>query len=263
MIIDGKAVARGIIERLKNRPRPEKALVAVLAGNNPQSRSFLRQKEKIAQELGVPFRLFEFQETVSEEGLISEIRNISNDDAIGGIIVQLPLPGKFDRDKAVAAIDPRKDVDALTPESRKLVDPLPVATVKEILKMLGMDIGSKTVAVAGKGFLVGKPVLEWLRGDPSVPVIALDSKSNLAEIKKADLVILGTGKGGLIMSQMLNPGAIVIDFGYGIKDGKMTGDFDPKEADARGISYTPVPGGTGPVLVAKIFENFYTLNVEN
>lgn len=262
MIIDGKKIAAEIIAQLKSLPRPDKILAAVLVGDNSQSKSFLRQKEIMAKDLGIEFQLFQFQEDILEDDLIKEIKKIGSDEEIGGMIVQLPLPKHYDREKILAAVNPKKDVDALTIESQKLVDPLPVAVVKDILRTTNYDLRTKIIAVVGKGFLVGKPIIEWLKKEGQ-ELIIFDSKSDLLEIKKADLVISGVGKGGLIKPKMLKSGAGVIDFGYDLKDGKIMGDFDASNVNGQlsnVMFYTPTPGGTGPILVAEIFKNFYKLN---
>lgn len=291
MKIDGKEIAANIIEELKIKKQPEKILSAILIGNRPDSKSFLRQKELMAKELGIPFELFQFGDDILEDDLIKEIKKIGDDEEIGGMIVQLPLPKHYNREKILAAVNPKKDVDALTLESQKLVNPLPVEVVKDILGSKKYDIRNKIVAVVGKGFLVGKPIIEWLKqsatgglfarpnlhskfglglNDQCKELMIFDSKSDLSEIKKADLVISGVGKGGLIKPEMLKPGAGLIDFGYSIgksqsANGKaiLVGDLDCSRLalnDSRLAFYTPTPGGTGPILVAEIFKNFYKLN---
>lgn len=270
MVIDGKKIAGSIIKDLKQKKRPDKILAAVLVGERPDSKSFLRQKKLMAKELGVPFELFQFGDDILEEDLTKEIKKIGEDEEIGGLIVQLPLPAHYNRGRILAAINPRQDVDALMPESRKLVDPLPVAVVKEILKATSYNLKAKTVAVVGKGFLVGKPIIEWLKKEGQEPMV-FDSKSDLKDLEQVDLVITGVGKAGLIKPVMLKPGAAVIDFGYDLKDGKISGDLDvsnvngPMPAGRQEMSnvlfYTPTPRGTGPILVAEIFKNFYKLNV--
>jgi methylenetetrahydrofolate dehydrogenase (NADP+)/methenyltetrahydrofolate cyclohydrolase len=257
MIIDGKKIANDILTELRAVPRPNKLLAAVLVGDNAQSKSFLRQKEKMAQMLDVPFHLYQFDDTISEEDLIREIRSIGSDDEVGGIIVQLPLPPHYHRDAVLAAINPKKDIDAMTQESKNLVSPLPVEVVKDILKSVGEDMRKKHVAVVGRGFLVGKPIIGWLE-DEGMPFQLFHSKSDLADLKYADIVITGAGKGGLITPNMLKEEVGVIDFGYDFIDGKIKGDFDPNDQFTGW--YTPTPGGTGPILVAEIFKNFYKLN---
>ncbi len=261
MKIDGRKIASNIINDLEKADRPNKILAAVLVGDNAQSKSFLKQKEKMAELLNIPFHLYQFDESIVEEDLIREIRKIGADEEVGGIIIQLPLPPHYNRGAALAAVDPRKDIDALAPESKEVVLPLPVEVARDILKSVNYDLRGKVVAVVGKGFLVGKPVIEYFQ-DKCEKLLSFDSRSDLAPIKEADLVITGVGKAGLIKPDMLKPGAGVIDFGYDIKNGKISGDLDVSSPPLlSSLSfYTPTPGGTGPVLVAEIFKNFYKLN---
>lgn len=263
MLIDGKKIAGNIINDLRALPKPDKMLAAVLVGDNAQSKSFLRQKERIATELGVPFHLYQFDDSISEADLMKEIKNLGEDPEIGGIIVQLPLPPHYDRDTVLSAISPKKDIDAMTSESRKFVLPLPVEVVRDVLRAaVGTDnpeefLRDKSIAVVGRGFLVGKPVMDWLN-EFEIKYTLLHSKSDITDLKDADVIITGVGKGGLITPKILKSGAGVVDFGYDMIDGKIKGDFIPTD-DFDGW-YTPTPGGTGPVLVAEIFKNFYKLN---
>lgn len=274
-IVDGKKIAGEIIQELKKLPKPDKMLAAVLVGDNSQSKSFLKQKEKMAEQLGIAFHLYQYDESITEDGLIKEIKKLGDDEQIGGIIVQLPLPAHYNRDRILAAINLNKDIDALTPESRKFVDPLPVAVVKDILLTFNFKLSTSIIAVVGRGFLVGKPIMDWLAG-AGVKYSLFHSKSDLSEIKKADLVITGVGKAGLIKPEMLKSGAGVIDFGYDFKKesgirnrelgNKIFGDFDVSNIHNSSFIihnsgfYTSTPGGTGPILVAEIFKNFYKLN---
>lgn len=249
MVIDGKLIAKGVIDELKQERRPEKILAAVLVGDNLQSKSFLKQKEKTAQELGIKFQLFQFDEAISEKDLIQKIEKINADDQIGGIIVQLPLPKQYNRNKILTAIESQKDIEALTS--------LSVEVVKEILKVQNHNAETSMVAVVGQGFLTSKPIVEWLRGRCK-KLIIVDIGDDLSQIKEADLVITGVGKAGLIKPEMLKRGSRIIDFGYDTVDGRIRGDFDANNSDVSW--YSPTPGGTGPILVAMLFKNFYLLN---
>jgi len=270
MIIDGKKIAQDILGRLKKERKPKKFLAAVLAGNNPASLSFLRQKEKDAKVLGVEFTLTELGEEATEEDVKKELARLAKDKDCGGIILQLPLPSHLNRDALIGAIPPEKDVDNLTGRA-PILSPA-VGVLEEIIKNLKFKIKNLRVTVVGaNGFLVGKPVAEYLR-DKVKDLILIDLGDDLSLIKNADIVITGVGHAGLIKSEMLKDGTLVIDFGY--DSGK--GDFDSSSlypiprtsfesevlrADGLNpISYTPAPGGTGPILVAKLLENFYILN---
>lgn len=274
MVIDGKKIARKIIELLKSLPRPPKKLAAVLVGANPASISFLKQKERIAMELGIEFKLCQLPGSISENDVIQEIKKLNRDGKVGGIIIQLPLPEKFNRENVIDALDPAKDIDALRPESK--VAPLAVEVVKDVLEEARYDIKDKVVGVVGRGLLVGRPIAEWLSGKPRIAeqgslrgrcreVIIFHTKTDFSRLKDCDLVISGVGKAGLIKPEMLKPNAGIIDFGFDTIDGKIHGDFDSESLNATPHTlypnfYTPTPGGTGPILVAEIFKNFHRLS---
>ncbi len=260
-VIDGKIIAGKILAELKKLSTPSKELAAVYVGDNPASASFLKQKAKVAAELGVVFHLHKFEAAISEDELVKEIEKLGQNDAVGGIIVQLPLPEKFNRDRVVGSINPAKDIDALSPAAK--VSPLAVEVVKDILKEVGWAIEDKVIGVVGRGLLVGKPIAEWLSGKCK-DLIIFHTQADLSRIKDCDLVISGVGKAGLIKPEMLKPGAGVIDFGFDMKDGKISGDLDStSESSLSSLSslsfYTPTPGGTGLILVAEIFRNLYLL----
>jgi methylenetetrahydrofolate dehydrogenase (NADP+)/methenyltetrahydrofolate cyclohydrolase len=260
-IVNGKKIAREIIDDLKKLPKPQKKLAAILVGENPASISFLKQKEKAAKELEIEFHLLQLPESVSEKDLILEINKLNRDENVGGIIIQLPLPEKFNRENVISSLSSEKDIDALTSHAKVLA--LPIGVVQEILEVVGWSLSEKTVAVVGRGMLVGKPIAEWLVGKCK-EIMFFNRQTGLSGIEKADLVVTGVGKAGLIKPEMLKTGAGVIDFGFDMKNGKISGDFDAYECQASGVKcqvsfYTPTPGGTGPILVAEIFKNFYRL----
>ncbi len=271
-IIDGRKIAENIISKLKEQKKPQKSLVAILVGENAQSESFLRQKAKIADQLGIEFKLIKLGEEMSETKVIKEIEKLNTDNSVGGIILQLPLPEKFKKENIIPSISPSKDIDALTEGGKKLVSPLVVEVLNDVLSYIKIDIKNKVVAVVGRGFLIGGPILEFF-SNKCEKIIPLNSKSDINLIKEADIVISGTGKAGLIKPELLKDNAVVIDFGYGLDaSGKLKGDFDPsiltssaclpvgRASSLNTISYTPTPGGTGPILVAEIYKNFYKLN---
>jgi methylenetetrahydrofolate dehydrogenase (NADP+)/methenyltetrahydrofolate cyclohydrolase len=268
MVIDGKSIADGIKERLKKLPKPEKFFGAALVGNDPASINFLKQKEKIAKELGLEFRLYELSSSITTDELRAEIGRLAGPKNCGGFIVQLPLPEKINRHYALNAIPKEKDTDFLTEPAlgafytgRSGAVPPSAGTVEEILKLEHRTLRDLTVVMVGAGFLIGKPVGFWLQNRVA-ELIVLDNtvKDVHARLAEADIVISGAGQAGLFSVKHLKEGAVVIDFGFSSRDGKIAGDFDPTGADTKNIHYTPTPGGTGPILVAKLFENFYMLN---
>ena len=271
--ISGHEIAQKIIDHLKSGPKPKKILAVVLVGENPASITFLKQKEKTAKELGVDFRIYKFPETIKNDDLRDEIGRIANQKPVGGTIVQLPLPENINPHSSLNVIPRKKDVDVLGERSagvfytgRNPILPPSVGVVEEIVNATGFMLHASRVAVVGLGFLIGKPIATWLMGK-CPEIYLLDEGSDLKILKQADLVISGVGKAGLIKPEILKDGAGIIDFGYSInEDDKRKGGFDSNSLVASGQSlsfYTPTPDGTGPVLVAKIFENFYKLNPSN
>ncbi|MDI6820574.1 MAG: bifunctional 5,10-methylenetetrahydrofolate dehydrogenase/5,10-methenyltetrahydrofolate cyclohydrolase [Patescibacteria group bacterium] len=270
MVIDGRKIAQGIIEELKKLSKPTKFLGAFLIGENSASISFLKQKEKIAQELKIDFRLYKFPETISQDELRKEVLKIANHKTCGGIIVQLPLPEHINKYYVLNVIPREKDVDVLGERvlgafynGRNPILPPAVGVVEKIIKETRFKIQESRIAVVGLGFLIGKPIATWLMGKAQ-EIYLLDIGSDLSPpaggLKQADLVISGVGKTGLIKSDVLKQGAAVIDFGYSEINNKLAGDLDVSGDISRLSFYTPMPGGTGPILVAKLFENFFKIN---
>ncbi len=283
-IIDGKKIAEEIIAKLKTRPKPEKFFAAILVGDDSASLHFLKQKEKAAQELGIDFRLYPLPITLSTDHLRREIARLAGPAQCGGCIVQLPLPEGVNVHYVLNAIPKGKDLDLLSEAAigsfytgRNPVVPPSVSTVAEILGREHLPLRELRVVLVGAGFLIGKPVGLWLQNRVA-ELTVLDSqvKDLRAHLHDADVVVSGTGQANLFSAEDLKDSAIVVDFGWNKVDGKITGDFNPNlqpttypASTSRGeagnlqldISYTPTPGGTGPILVAKLFENFYTLNL--
>lgn len=268
--INGKEIAAKILADLKSKPVPKKFLAIFLVGNDPASINFIGQKEKIAKELGVDFRLYKYEEDLSNDELRKKISKIVNAKKCGGAIIQLPLPKHLNPLYVLNAIPYEKDVECLAERAagafyhnRSLVLPPAVAVVQEIFDYFQIDTSKiKEVSVLGQGLLIGKPFSNWAI-EKFPQVISLRNGSDLSLIKNSDLIICGTGQTGILKEDMIKKGSIVIDFGYGIdgKTGKMTGDLDIVSLKNESLSfYTPTPGGTGPILVASLMKNFYKLN---
>ncbi|MCX6788410.1 MAG: bifunctional 5,10-methylenetetrahydrofolate dehydrogenase/5,10-methenyltetrahydrofolate cyclohydrolase [Candidatus Jorgensenbacteria bacterium] len=277
MIIDGKRMADGIIDELKKRPDQKKFLAAILVGDDPGSIAFLRQKEKVAEELDIEFQLHKFPERVSRETLRRSMDKITGRRMCGGLIVQLPLPSHINMHYILNAIPREEDTDVLSERAlgsfyagRGVGLPPAVGTLITILasemktsdgeeaEMASWHVQDKKVAVVGLGFLVGRPIATWLIGK-SREAHFLDKGSDFSVLQSMDIVILGTGHAHLVNAGMFKKDALVIDFGYARKGKDTLGDFDPTNVPDT-MKYTPTPGGTGPILVARLFKNFYDLN---
>lgn len=230
---------------------------------------------------GVDFRIYKFPENISQDDLRKEVGKIASLKKVGGVIVQLPLPEHINKHYILNAIPREKDVDVLGERAlgafytgRNPVLPPAVGVIKEILQIVNYKLQDSKIAIIGLGFLIGKPIATWFMDSTSSPqagkpaeIYLLGRGSDFSILKTADLVILGVGKTGLIKPDMLKSGAGVIDFGYGMdENGKISGDFDSGQLAICNLQlsfYTPTPGGTGPILVSKLMENFYKLNSQN
>ena len=257
MVIDGRRIADEILSRLKKIKPPKKILAAVLVGRNPASESFLKQKEKVARSLGIEFKIHKLQDNVSFEELQRLMNKLGVAESVGGLILQLPLPKNFNRDSAIGLIPRNKDVDALTGFSKIL--PPAAGVLQEILSHIGFGLDGKRAVVVGRGLLVGKPIADWLNVKVKKLTVFNSSFFDPKILKEADLVVSGVGKAGFIKGDMVKKGAALIDFGYSFSEGKLQGDFDFESCDRVAAYITKTPGGTGPILVAKLMENFFKL----
>jgi len=273
MIINGKQIAQEIIEELKKQPKQKKFLAAILVGEDETSISFLKQKERVAKELGIDFRIYKFSAEIKQDELRKKVLKISQHKICGGVIVQLPLPEHINKHYVCNVIPREKDVDVLGERAlgafytgRNPVLPPAVGVVEEIIRNLKLEIRNFRIAVIGRGFLIGQPIALWLMDKVAELHVYASQTENLGEkLKDADLIITGVGQPGLIEPVMLQHNTLVIDFGYSKgSQGELRGDFNASSLEIGNskleIFYTPTPGGTGPILVAKLFENFYALN---
>ena len=257
MIIDGKKIADKIIAELKRQPKRKQVLAAVLVGSDASSESFLRAKEACARRIGIRFKLYRLKEKDSFGVAKSLISRLNYDKEVGGIIIQLPLPKAFNREKVIRLLSARKDIDAL--KGSKLIDPPTVGALKTILKEIKFGPEGKNAVVVGKGFLVGQPIAKWLKSRVKNLSVTDRGSLNLKALSRADLVVSGVGAPGLIKAKFVKSNSILVDFGYGIRGGKVKGDFDFLGAKSQARAITPTPGGTGPIVVAQVFLNFFIL----
>lgn len=274
MVIDGTKIAKVILTRLARCPAPRGEFAAVLVGRDPSSLSFLRKKAEVAAKLGVKFRIHRFPARIKEAVLIGAVRRLSGDRSVSGVIIQLPLPRGIDRNRVLDAVLPDKDADCLSSVSlgrvargTSVILPPAAGTVKEILFRQGAG-RSPHAAIIGAGPLVGMPVAAWLLGAQACADLAVfrsGTRDLRRRLRDYDLVVSGAGAPALFALRDVRKGAIVIDFGYGRRDGRSSGDLavPRSSAEARRAAYTPTPGGTGPILVAKLFENFYALGTSH
>ncbi len=259
MIIDGAKIAEKILKELAKQLVPEKEFAAILVGDDAASLSFLKQKEMAARSLGVKFHLYRFADTLAQVELQKKVHEIYTNPDVGAVIIQLPLPVKYDRIAVLNEIGIDKDVDVLNGETSKILAPA-AGALKRILKEVAFDVADKEVVVVGSGLLIGRPIADWLMGKVKHVTIMNKGGYKPEIVRNADLVITGTGVPRLINGDHLKKGAVVIDYGYGRDESDtLSGDVDFKSASRVAGHITPTPGGTGPIVVAMLFSNFYTL----
>lgn len=283
-ILNGKKLAALVLEKLcqeiKNRGL-KLELAAVLVGNDPASRLFIRKKKQACKKINIGFKFYQFPAGISQKALENEIREIAENPKTSGMIIQLPLPAKILPSKTWAG-EPRtigvdsilnlvpfeKDIDCLGRESLKkfrqgksLILPPVVGAIKKIFEDRRIKVKGKKVLVIGKGRLVGQPLIIWLPKQ-GAKVLAVDKfTEDLTSLcRQADIIISGAGKPGLINGKMIKKRAIIIDVGSVKKGNKVVGDVDFKSCIKKVGAITPVPGGIGPLTVACLLENLIKLN---
>lgn len=275
-IIDGRKLRGEILVKVKEgiAKLPFKPVFCdVLVGDDPASIQYVDMKARTAETVGIHFHRANFPASISTEDLIKEIKLLNKIPNMCGIIVQLPLPASIDKKAVLDSIDSHLDVDCLGSvaterfyksynEEKDLAYPTALACMA-LLDTLDLDLKGKIIVVLGQGELVGKPVSALLRYR-GLTYLAVSSKTENKEyhLKQADVVISGMGKGKYITSNMIKPGAVIIDAGTsetgsGPADGgvKIVGDVDYESVKDVASYVSPVPGGVGPVTVAMLLNN--------
>ena len=266
MIIDGRKIKKEILEEVKKgvASLPFQPLFCdVLVGNDLASAQYVRMKAKTAESIGFKFHYVHFPESISNEDLILEIKKLNDIPKMCGLIVQLPLPAHFDKQKILNAVSPSIDVDCLNEEtsnlfySNKSVLGFPTALAcVYILDSLNIDLKDKNIVILGRGMLVGKPVAHILESRGyKVEVVSSKTENANEIIKNADVIISAIGKGKFIKGGMIRTGAIVIDAGTSESTGGIVGDVELESVKEIASYVSPVPGGVGPVTVAMLLKN--------
>ena len=278
-IIDGKTVAANVTAEVKNRVEALKAkgvtvgLAVILAGEDPASQVYVRNKIKKCAELGIDSRRIDLPADVTMETMLKTIDELNNDPSIHGILVQFPPPKQLDQEKIIDAISPDKDVDCFCDRNvgrilEGRIDgflPCTPAGVMELLKAAGIDPSGKHAVVVGRSNIVGKPLAALLmqknKGANATVTVVHSGTPDLARFTRdADILIAAIGKPCFITGDMIKPGAAVIDVGINRiagEDGKskLAGDVDFDSAVEVAGAITPVPGGVGPMTIAMLMDN--------
>lgn len=270
-IIDGKAIAAALKDEVRARVAKAEdqygrkpCLAVIIVGENPASQVYVRNKVKAAAYVGMDSRLITMAADVPEEVLLAKIADLNAEKAVDGILVQLPLPRHIDEDKVIDAISKEKDVDGFHIlnvgslwTGKNCSVPCTPRGVIHLIKTTGVQISGKTAVVVGRSNIVGKPVAKLLLDENATVIMAHSRTADLkAIVSQADILVVATGKPGTVTGDMVKPGAVVIDVGINRRDdGSLCGDVDFESAAEVAGYITPVPGGVGPMTIAKLMEN--------
>ncbi|MDR3293107.1 MAG: bifunctional methylenetetrahydrofolate dehydrogenase/methenyltetrahydrofolate cyclohydrolase FolD [Clostridiales bacterium] len=270
MIIDGKALSAKIRGDIKEEAAKLKAakgrapgLAVIIAGDDPASRVYVRNKILACGEAGFYSVHKEYPADVKKEELIDAILTLNGDEAIDGILVQLPLPKHLNAEEILPFIDVKKDVDGLSAYQQglllqgtpDLISCTPNGVI-ELIKFAGVSIAGKDAVVIGRSNMVGKPMAMLLLGENATVTVCHSKTKNLSEVvKRADIVVAAIGRAKFITADMIKDGAVVIDVGMNSVGGKLCGDVDFDAVKDIASAITPVPGGVGPMTITMLLKN--------
>jgi len=274
-LLDGRKTSSEILQELQGIVARMKAdhvhpkLAVILVGKNPASLSYIRQKQKACDKVGIEWEQFDFEENITNEQLIEKIKDLNDDKLFHGILVQLPLPDHIFVPDVLKAIDPAKDVDGFTAynigkmflstEFEHLSPCTPTGVIR-LLEKYEIEIEGKEVVVVGHSNIVGKPLaMMLLNRNATVTVCHIHTKDLKSHTIRADILCVAVGKKGLISEDMVKEGCVVVDIGINrSEDGKLYGDTDFDDLSKKVSYITPVPGGVGPMTVTCLMENTVT-----
>ena len=268
ILIDGRAVAKDWKERAAVRAQEwisrgvTPHLAVVLVGEDAASQVYVRNKKNACRKAGIRSTVIRLAADCTQQALEQTVRDLNADDSVHGILVQLPLPGRLDESRVLALIDPNKDVDGfhamnsgrLMNGQRGFVPCTPLGVMK-LLEAYDISAQGKHAVVIGRSNIVGKPMAMLLLGANATVTICHSQTQDLPAItRQADILVAAVGKAGFVTSDMVKPGAAVIDVGINRTENGLVGDVAPEVADVAGW-LTPVPGGVGQMTIAMLLSN--------
>lgn len=260
MIVDGNHIANKILETLAvsiGIRLQAPTLAVICSAPNFETQKFLAVKRRKAEAVGIKVNVIELPETVTLDTCIDAIRTAA--ETSDGIVVQLPFPTHIDRAALIAAIPHTHDVDAFLLDDPKVPPPV-IGAMQEVLTAANSTVEGKHAVVIGEGLLVGKPAARWLkRAGARVDVVTHEVTDLPARTQAADIIVLGAGVPALLQPYMISTGVVILDAGTSEDAGELRGDADPACAEKASV-FTPVPGGIGPITVAVLLKNLYTLS---
>ena len=269
-VIDGKAIAAEVRGRVAAEAAAVAArlgrppgLATVLVGDDPASEVYVRNKRRATEEAGMRSVHRQLSASTEQDELLAVVDELNRDDAVDGILVQLPLPAQIDPDAVVAAIDPAKDVDGLTATNAGLLAqgrPGLVACtpsgVMEILANEGVEVAGAEAVIVGRSILVGRPLAALLTNASATVTVCHSRTRKLDEVcRRADILVAAVGSPRMVRGEWVKPGATVIDVGINRTEEGLVGDVDFDAARQIAAAITPVPGGVGPMTIAMLLRN--------
>jgi len=277
MTFDGKQLAeevktqlRAKTEELKRQYGRVPCLSVLLVGDDYGSQRYVASCEKNAAAVGMDCRVVRMPQDSTEAEVLAAVRQLNEDPAVDGILVQMPLPKQVSQAKVVAALDPQKDVDGVTDTNvaqlwkQKRSDysrfcvPCTPRSAMRILKAAGIDLDGKNAVVVGRSNIVGLPVAKLLMNENATVTVAHSHTKNLpALLRQADIIVAAIGQPKFITADMVGEGAVIVDVGINSdpETGKMCGDVDFENVACKCRMITPVPGGVGPLTICSLMEN--------
>ena len=270
MIIDGKQEAQLLrdeikkeIESLKSKNKKVPGLTVILIGDFAPSQIYVRNKEKNAKEVGINSDVIRYAKDVSEQEVLKKIKELNNNEAVSGILVQLPLPPQINKEKIINAIDPTKDVDGFHPINVGNLSSGYNATVPctplgclLLIKKIETNLSGKHAVIIGRSNLNGKPMAQLLlKENCTVTIVHSKTKDLKTECLKANILVAAVGVPNLVKSDWVKKDSIVIDVGINKVGNKIIGDVEFETVKEKAKAITPVPGGVGPMTIACLLKN--------
>lgn len=269
-IIDGKLVSQSVRDAIKaevEKMEIKPGLAVVIVGEDPASKVYVRNKKRGCEEVGFNSWVYELPEETTQSELLSLIDKLNAEKEVHGILVQLPLPRHLNEKEVTERIIPEKDVDAFHSENcgrilkgSATLLPCTPAGVMEMLHYYDIPVAGKNCVVIGRSNIVGKPMALLLLGENGTVTVCHSKTNDLPDVtKRADILVSAVGKAKFVTSEMVKPGAVVIDVGMNRdENGKLCGDVDFENVEKTASYITPVPGGVGPMTISILLKN--TLN---
>ena len=270
MIIDGKKEAQLLrneikneIESIKSKNNKVPGLTVILIGDFAPSQIYVKNKEKNAKEVGINSEVVRYPKEVTEQEVLNKIKELNDNDAVSGILVQLPLPPQINKEKIINAIDPTKDVDGFHPINVGNLSSGYNATVPctplgclLLIKKVEPNLSGKHAVIIGRSNLNGKPMAQLLlKENCTVTIVHSKTKDLKTECLKADILVAAVGVANLVKADWVKKNSIVIDVGINKLGDKIVGDVEFETVKEKARAITPVPGGVGPMTIACLLKN--------